>query len=196
MTPKEIVDKLLDENFVHRWTNKLLGRSQPEPQSDEPFLVELPPGAIVHKHDETGIDIEASFSPHERKWFFQLRTDGFVYVKKALGSKSKYSLLVDYWEKDQNGAWHHFEFPSNYDPAWRKTQKPANLPPLSPSPRQLEHCGHCPEDRPGDVTEAECPRCGGSGVLLRRRLGGLVHFRCQKCKKEFSEKYKPKENPA
>jgi ribosomal protein S27AE len=59
--------------------------------------------------------------------------------------------------------------------------------------RLLEHCGHCPEDKPGDVTEAECPHCGGPGILLGR--DGHVRFRCQKCGKTFSEPYEPEGMP-
>lgn len=53
-----------------------------------------------------------------------------------------------------------------------------------------EHCGHCPEDEPGDVTEAECPMCGGPGVLLGK-LGSRVHFRCRNCGMDFSQGPRP-----
>lgn len=50
----------------------------------------------------------------------------------------------------------------------------------------LEHCGHCPDDKPGDVTKAKCPACGGPGVLEDR--DGQVHFHCRDCGASFSEK--------
>lgn len=50
----------------------------------------------------------------------------------------------------------------------------------------LEHCGHCPGDKPGDVTKARCPACGGPGILQDR--DGRVNFRCRDCGASFYEK--------
>ena len=47
----------------------------------------------------------------------------------------------------------------------------------------LEHCGHCPGDKPGDVTKARCPACGGPGILQDR--DGRVNFRCRDCGAEL-----------
>jgi hypothetical protein len=131
MNAKETVDVLLGvTEGIGDWMKRAFGKKE---EPIEPFIVNVPPGAKIRKHDETGLDVEVNYGP-EGKWFWSDKIGAYIHILRWDEAQQAYECEL--YGKGTDNEWLTDKLMMKWDSSFKQVEKPI-LPKARP-PRWKE----------------------------------------------------------